>query len=99
MTTYAKPVPPDSPTYLCTSCAREICDDCASIGGEYEFLANQRASLLFRAEDEIKELKRQVEDLQRSVELLKHAAGVGYPEVIVAWMETTMEKKHTRITK
>jgi phage protein D len=84
--------PPASPTFLCTACSQAICDDCASTAAEYEFLAVQRSAHLARAEDDNKALKRQIADLQRSVDLWQYAAKAGYPDVIKTWMDAEIER-------
>jgi len=84
--------PPDKPEFACGTCARLMCDDCASIAAEYEYLAEQRGFELARLQDELTELRREVERWKRRAEGFEHVAKIGYSEVIQGYLDSVAAK-------
>ena len=74
--------------FLCTSCRREMCDDCKNIADEYAELLTLKNRALSSAEHTIKEMKGKLESAKRRAATFERIAKMGMPEVILAWMDS-----------
>jgi hypothetical protein len=74
-----------------------MCDDCASIAAEYEFLYGHQKHELMRAQDAIKELEREVARWKRRAEGFEHVAKLGYSEVIQGYLDSVAAQYRTQV--
>ena len=73
--------------FLCTSCRRELCDDCKSIADEYAELLTLKNRALGNADHEIEELKTQLDAAKRQSAMWEQLSKMGMPEIILKWMD------------
>ncbi len=73
--------------FLCTSCRRELCDDCKEIADEYAELLTLKNRALSTAEYKIGELEKQLEQSNRRAKMYEELSKMGMPEIILKWMD------------
>lgn len=83
---------PDKPGFLCARCNDVLCDDCASIAAEYEFLYVRRSQELVRAHDEIAILNAEIVRQKRNAEFWEEFSKIGMPTIMTAWIDHETEK-------
>lgn len=74
------------------TCMAVICDDCREIAEEYAELSARRGLALFAADEQIAELKREVERQTDLAQMWEDNLKIGYPEIMRAWL-TDMANK------
>ncbi len=85
-------VPPDEPEFLCGRCKGALCEDCASIAAEYEFLYQRRVQETLLANDRLTEAERETLKWKREAAMWEEISKVGYAAVIQAWMDDEIAK-------
>lgn len=83
---------PDKPEFLCARCKDVLCDDCASIAAEYEFLCVMRSQELARVQDEIALLNAEIVRQKRDAEFWEELGKIGMPTLMRAWLDHEIEK-------
>lgn len=84
--------PPDKPEFLCGSCTDILCDDCASIAAEYEFLYARQKLQLITAQDQNEKLTAEVANWKRRAEAMEQVAKIGYSDVIQGYIDSLIQK-------
>lgn len=74
--------------FLCTRCKQAMCPDCLSIADEYQVLLGNNRRYLAAADDEIQNLQDQLGLAQSSQKDWERLAKLGYPGVIIEWMDS-----------
>jgi len=85
-------VVPEKAKFLCGQCRDVLCDDCANIAAEYEYLYGRRTLELQAANDRVDAFEHKIRELERDVEMWQSVAKAGLPTVIQAWMDAEMAK-------
>lgn len=84
--------PPDEPEFLCERCKGVLCEDCASIAAEYEFLYQRHSHELQRAHEETEIIRQELERTRRDARMWEEISKVGFTAVIQAWMDDEVAK-------
>lgn len=80
--------PPNKPEFTCGSCRELMCDDCASMAAEYEFLYGQQRFELMDVRRQLEEMSRELASWKRRAEAFEHVAKIGYSEVIQGYLDS-----------
>ena len=78
--------------FLCQHCLNVMCEDCISIADEYQYQNDNFKRAAFRAEDALANAIKEMERLNRELADWKRLATLGYPEVILEWMQSQVAK-------
>lgn len=79
-------------TFLCTQCHQLMCQDCREIADEYQVLLGNNRRYLAAADTKIRDLQDQLKLAQSSAKDWERFAKLGYPEVIIQWMDSLQQE-------
>lgn len=77
----------DTANFLCPACKSVMCDDCQSMAEEYERLHQLGRRAQYEGSEEIKRLRRELEDEKRKAAQWERAARLGLPATLQAFYD------------
>ena len=79
-------------SFLCNRCKHVMCEDCISIAEEYQQLDQIRKSSMIRMEEELRQVKAELEQLTRRAAMYQEVAQAGLPDIIGAWIDKEIDQ-------
>ena len=79
--------------FLCSSCRRDMCDDCKEIADEYAELLALRSNALNTANYKLETLTKEFESFKRKAAIWEELSKMGMSEIITKWMDSLSEAR------
>ncbi len=83
---------PDKPNFLCSRCSDVLCDDCAGVAAEYEYLYQRQKLEMMGKEHIIEDLRAELKKAKDDAQFWKDISEIPLPTMIQAWLNAEAAK-------